>query len=207
MLTQYHLQITREALETHFSPRALDVILKANIGQDDVRGQIGHDEFHFDNNAFDRASAYLEAQRVLVADHLARGEVLPAWQAFGRLTHVAQDFYAHSNYLRLWLDRFAGGPVPTPDRVDPVDSALLASPELRSGRIYFPWEFLSFVPGLKWLVIPLLPRDAHAHMNIDHPGRPLFDYAYAAAVMRTRLESDRTLAALPEAQGPLFFDL
>ena len=85
-----------------------------------------------------------------------------AWAAFGRLTHTAQDFYAHSNYVDLWLASHTDGSVPTPPEIEPVDPALIDSPALHSGKIYMPLEPFSLIKPLRPLVMPLLPRDSHA---------------------------------------------
>jgi hypothetical protein len=197
VLVPYHRLITTRALEDLFSPSALQAVVEANLGQDNLGGQLGHDEFHFDNNAFAESRAYIEAQRLLISPALESGNAAAARAAFGRLTHTAQDFYAHSNYIPLWLKRFSEGELPLPARVEPFDSALLASPELRSGRLYYPLEALSFIPALKKFVLPLLPRDSHAWMNLDGPeSGPGFDYAFEAAVRATRREYDRTISAL-----------
>ena len=50
MITDSHRLTTREALGGQFSERALAAIISANVGQDRLAGQVGHDEFHFDNN-------------------------------------------------------------------------------------------------------------------------------------------------------------
>ena len=103
MLTAYHIEMLHLALDDTFSPRALEKIIAANIHQDRPLGQIGHDEYHFDNNAFDKSYAYIEEQRALTVSSLMAHHVPAAWAAFGRLTHTAHDFYAHSNYIDLWL--------------------------------------------------------------------------------------------------------
>jgi hypothetical protein len=207
MLTSYHRAISQEALAERFSQPALAAIIRANLGQDNLRGQIGHQEYHFDNNAFISSQNYIEDQRALIRPALEHGEVLAAWEAFGRLTHTAQDLYAHSNYVALWLRRFDAQARPAPEQIDSLDSDLLSSPELRSGRLYYPLEALAFVPGLRRLVLPLLPRDSHAWMNLDSPARGAgFAYAYAAAVKRTRHEFDRTVANLPLHLLNLFRD-
>jgi hypothetical protein len=190
MKEAYHRQITMQALQDCFSRRALQAILSGNLGQDVLRGQIGHSEYHFDNNDFAGSYAYLAQQRQVILTELAHGseQALPlvAWQAFGRLTHGVQDFYAHSNYVRLWL---AGHPQAAPEQIDPLEDAILNSPELISGRIYYPLEVLAFIPGLEALVKPLLPRDSHTWMNLDSPRQgALFDYAFVAAEKRTRAE-------------------
>jgi hypothetical protein len=85
---------------------------------------------------------------------------------------------------------------------------LVRSPDLHSGKLYYPWEVLAFIPGLKRLVVPLLPADSHAHMHLDSPARgQRFDYAFEAAVKRTRYEFDQTVAGLSSAREALFKDL
>jgi len=194
------------ALDDTFSPRALEKIIAANLYQDRPLGQLGHDEYHFDNNAFDKSYAYIEEQRGLTISSLLANDAPSAWSAFGRLTHTAQDFYAHSNYVDLWLARQADGPPPAPPEIDPLDPDILHADALRSGRIYL-LELLTLIPPLKPLVMPLLPRDAHGWMNLDSPARsPGFDYAFQAAVKRTKLEFERTTKDLPEGLLALFID-
>jgi hypothetical protein len=52
MIAYYHREITREALEYKVSQAALGLIIEANLEQDRLPGQVGHPEFHFDDNAF-----------------------------------------------------------------------------------------------------------------------------------------------------------
>jgi hypothetical protein len=204
MEPKYHADITREALQNLFGPAAMKKIVAANLYQDRLAGQIGHDEYHFDNNAFEQGYAYIEEQRALVVESLQGNDVPTAWAAFGRLTHTAQDFYAHSNYVDLWLARH-NGTLPAPPEIDPVDPALIDSPELCSGKVYLPLEVLSFVKPLKPLVLPLLPRDSHAWMNIDSPEQgPKFDFAFHAAVKRTRIEFEKTIVGLSEESVAAF---
>ena len=211
MLIQYHISITRKALNEHFSPYALKSILKANLRQDDLlTGQIGHDEYHYDNNAIAASDRYLEEQRALTFSALQSAELPAAWSAFGRLVHTAQDFYAHSNYVDLWFSRFQGNgqtPLP-PSEIVPLMDELVRSPDLHSGKLYYPWEVLAFLPGIKHFVIPLIPKDSHAHMHLDSPARgERFAYAFEAAVKRTRFEFDKTVAGLSSGQEALFTDL
>jgi hypothetical protein len=124
-----------------------------------------------------------------------------AWAAFGRLTHAAQDFYSHSNYVALWLAQFPPGAAPPPPGIDGLDPRLLRHPALASGFIYLPGELLSFFPALRPLARRLLPPDSHARMNLDTPAAgPLFAYSLVAARQRTQAEFDRTLAAIGEAR-------
>jgi hypothetical protein len=208
MLRPIHAEILRRALGQSFSPPAMQVIIHASVGQDAFwTGQIGHDEYHFDNNAFEKSRTFIADQRALIAPSLENGHVKTAWQAFGRLTHTAQDFYAHSNYVDLWLSCQPDGMKPAPAEIDPLDDGLIESPALRSGKLYYPLEALAFVRPLKKLVIPLLPHDSHAWMNIDSAERgPLFDYVLQAAIKRTRHEFDITTRTFAAGLLALFQD-
>jgi hypothetical protein len=186
METQYHAQICQRALNERFSPRALEIITTANLGQDKLRGQFGHPEFHFDHNAFEASYAYMAEQHRIVLDSLSGiCDLEPAWQAFGRLIHTGQDFYAHSNYLSLWADSYPDGELPPPFELNALDPKFLNHPQLASGKIYL-WDWLAYLPGLYKLAMQILPKDSHGHMNLDHPVRgPLFPFAVEAAIQRT----------------------
>jgi hypothetical protein len=202
MLTQYHEQICQKALSSVFRPSALDIIIEANISQDKLRGQIGHPEFHFDDNALEAGYAYIEEQRQIVLYTLnSRDDPTSAWQAFGRLTHTAQDYYAHSNYLSLWADQFPAGELPPPPQVDALNPEISNHPKLRSGHVYF-WEVLAFIPTLRPLTRKILPQDSHANMNLDYPERgPLFPYTFEAAVKRTQYEFELLTARIQDELG------
>ena len=207
MLIPIHEEMTREALGAHFSAGALEIIIAANRKQDAIRGQIGHDEFHFDNNAIEKGLRYINEQRGFVLASLLSPGVLSAWIAFGRLTHTAQDFYSHTNYISLWLDQHPGTP-PTPPEIDPVQKSLLRSPSLHSGKIYLPMDALYFVPFLRKFALKLLPEDSHGKMNLDSPAQgPRFEYARAAAVKRTQHEFDLLKKILPPDLFAKFTDI
>jgi hypothetical protein len=207
MLVPVHEEITREALQSRFSPRALEIILAANARQDSIGGLIGHDEYHFDSNAFEKSYRYIIEQRGLVIATLLSPGVLAAWIAFGRLIHAAQDFYAHTNYVSLWLAQFDGTPPPPPE-IDPVQKSLIESPNLHSGKLYLPFDLLYFVPFLRKLSLALSPRDSHARMNLDSPAQgPRFEYARAAAVKRTRHELELLQKILTPEMFARFTDL
>src|SRR3970040_1151956 len=121
----YHHQILKRALGAHVSLRALEAIYRANIGQD-LRGLFGHPEYHFDDNAIVESLAYIEECRALATRTESPAE---AWSAFGSLSHAAQDFYAHSNYVRLWVERLDGQLQP-PETIDGLDPSLLKHPRL-----------------------------------------------------------------------------
>jgi hypothetical protein len=180
----------KEALSSRMSPRALEIVTAANIKQDSLRGQFGHDEYHYDNNAIDKGDTYIKEQRGFVLAALLSPGVISAWIAFGRLTHTAQDFYAHTNYVTLWLDAHAhNGTPPTPPEIDPVQKDLVESPKLHSGKVYMPMDAMYFIPFLRKFSLSLLPRDSHGWMNLDSPAQGFkFDYARAAAIKRTQYE-------------------
>jgi hypothetical protein len=193
--SRYHRAITYEALNGEFGSLVLETIISANLFQDRLRGQVGHAYFHFDDNSFQLAYQYMEVQRKSIYTTISQSmDPTPAWEALGRLTHTAQDFYAHSNYVRLWLDSQKTEPQPTADAIDPLDEVILHSPQLQSGRIYQPLELITLLPGMDRWVKPLLPHDSHAWMNLDTPERgPLFIYALTAARKRTRYEFEQVI--------------
>lgn len=206
MLIEYHESITRKALSEHFGARALQAILTANLKQDNLlTGQVGHNEYHYDNNAIAESDHYIEEQRGLTLSALPKDDLPAAWAAFGRLIHTAQDFYAHSNYVDLWLSQFNGQTPLPPSEIAPLMDELIRNPELHSGKLYYPLGVLSFVPFVKRLVIPLLPADSHAHMQLDSPARgERFAYAFEAAVKRTQYEFETTVAKLSISQKTIF---
>lgn len=207
MLTQYHIEIMLNALGERFSPRAMSAVIHANVNQDRLSGQFGHDEFHFDNNAFEKSYAYIEEQRALTVSALQKNDALSAWSAFGRMTHTLQDFYAHSNYITLWLNRFAGQTPPTSSEVDPVDLSLIQHPDLHSGKVYLPFEILYFIRSTREFSLRILPKDSHAWMNLDTPEQGFkFDYAMQAAIKRTVIEYEKTTSGFSDEMCKLFLD-
>ena len=207
MLPQYHIEIMLAALGARFSARAMSVIIQANVNQDRLAGQIGHDEFHFDNNGFEKTYAYIEEQRALVVSSLKAGDAKSAWEAFGRFLHSAQDFYAHSNYITLWVSRFKGQTLPPPPEVAAMDPSLIDSPDLHSGKVYYPFELLYFPRTTRSFALRFLPKDSHAWMNLDSPEQGLkFDYAMHAASKRTVIEFEKTTEGFSEEMCRLFLD-
>jgi hypothetical protein len=203
--TIYHRQITQQAVGNQISQRALDAIVDANVGQDALRYQIGHDHFHYDSNAFTRGDAYVESQHGLIQPALTRGDPQAAWQAFGRLSHAVQDLYAHSNYTELWLAKNYDTDI-TPEQIDPLDAEILSSPNLHSGKpdIFDLLQYLNILP-VSWL--KLAPKDSHILLNIDGPDRAYFEFVFSAAVMRTRFEFARVLNSLTLDLAKSFTDL
>jgi hypothetical protein len=182
----FHRQITQDALGHKVNPAALAAIIAANLKQDSLSGQVGHPEFHFDDNAFIATHKYMEQQTSLAMASIQAKDFLSAQKAYGRLSHCSQDFYAHSNYVALWVNLH---PEFTAAEIDPLDPEILTLPSLHSGRIYYPWEVLTYLPFIGRVFRLLLPRDSHAWMNLDSPTSGLlFDYARVAAIKRTGIE-------------------
>jgi hypothetical protein len=207
MLKPYHIEMTCLALGEHFSSNALEKITNANLYQDRLLAQIGHDEYHFDGSAFEKSYAYVEEQRALTVSALIANDALSAWSAFGRLTHAVQDFYSHSNYVDLWLAARSNGTAPVPSEIDPAVDELLNHLMLHSGNIYLPLEAFYHFHWLRPLLLRILPRDSHAWMNLDSPKQgPNFAYAFQAAVKRTKIEFEKTTKELPDALLTLFVD-
>ncbi|MCS6911024.1 MAG: hypothetical protein NZM11_10755 [Anaerolineales bacterium] len=197
MEAAYHIALLQRALGGRISARALEVITRANLGQDGWRGLLFHPEYHCDED-IPRALAYIEACR---AEAARATDPVEAWTAFGRLTHAVQDFYAHTNYVRLWAERFDGERPPA-ETIDSLDPELLQHPRLFAARVYLPLELLYYLPALRPWLKRTLPADSHAAMNLDNPETgPLFPYAMEAARQRTIFEFERTLALIGETQG------
>jgi len=208
MLQRVHAEMTGLALDGLFSARALKLMIGANLQMDAIWNQLGRHELHFDDNAFEKAYAYLGAERGRIQPALEAGRPEDSWRAFGRLIHAAQDFYSHSNYVDLWLARQPNGMAPQAAEIDPLDDALVNGPALRSGKPYLPLGILSFIPLVSRWLDPLMPRDSHAHMHLDSAARgPMFEYAFHAAVKRTRAEYDLLARVLPAPLLTGFRDL
>ena len=89
--------------------------------------------------------------------------------------------------------------------MDPLDPDVIHSPHLRSGKTYYPVEFLYFIRRFRPLSLRLLPTDSHAWMNLDSPEQGFkFEYAMQAAIKRTRIEYEKTMSGLPKELRTLF---
>jgi hypothetical protein len=208
MLVAVHVQMMHSALDGRVSPRALKRMIGANIQVDAIWNQLGRHELHFDDNAFDGAHAFLSAQRAQIRPALESGRPELAWDAFGRMTHTAQDFYAHTNYVDLWTACQPDGMIPPASQIDPLDDTLVNSPALRSGKPYLPLGLLSFIPLVGRWFDPLMPADSHAIMHLDSAARgPMFEYAFQAGIKRTRAEFEGLDRSLPVELMVRFTDL
>jgi hypothetical protein len=203
MDSQYHIQLLTESLASYFSAHALEQIIAANLGQDALRYQLGaYPHYHFDNNEIARSLAYVEEEHALIGKLAAANNGATQRAAFGRLTHAVHDFYAHSNYVDLWLEANGGQANSFPEQIDGLDPALLNHPQLHSGSFLIWFDSLYYVPGFRAILRSayLRPR-SHEAMNLDSPGQgPKFAFAMAAAKQRTLYEYRRVVDRLT-AQG------
>lgn len=205
MLANYHVAVLTEALGQYFSPGALQEIVAANLGQDSPFNLL-RSVIHFDNSLITEGLAYIEEQHSLIAraedPHVMRA-------AFGRLSHTAQDFYSHSNYVGLWLKANGGLENSRPEGINGADPASLNSPDLRSGYFYMWRDWIYYIPLLanvtrKYLVFP----NSHEAMHLDSPDRgPRFPYSIVAAKQRTLAEHHRAVQNLSAARARLFHGL
>ncbi len=197
MLPQYHKKILLEALSGKFDSTALARIIRANLAQDLPAGQIGHPEFHCDDSQFQKTYDYIHSLRDQTLLVVKNGtNIKEAWTCFGRLTHAAQDIYAHSNYIRLWAQQ-QKDLKKLPESHEILLPDLLDHPDLISGRFYAPWEWVSFTPWIGPIVGKLFPKDSHAYLNNDSPSNSeYFPQAYRAAVLRTVFEYNQIIDIL-----------
>jgi hypothetical protein len=210
MDSQYHIQLLTETLGSYFSAEALAEVIAANLGQDALRYQLGaYPHFHFDNNEIARSLAYVDEEHARIgalAEAAENERDDPAAQqraAFGRLTHAVHDFYAHSNYVDLWLEGNGGLAQTAAHQINGMDAALLQHPRLYSGSFRIWFDTLYYIPGFRRLLRRLYLRaDSHEAMNLDSPSQgPKFDYAMMAAKQRTVYEYERALNTLTTLGG------
>ena len=193
----YHIQITTAALPATISADALDLILAANLGQDALRNQLGSKaHYHYDNNDIAAGDAYVAELHHAIANAKSLAE---ACTAFGQLSHAVQDFYAHSNYVDLWLEKHGGLEKTRREDIVPLDPDILQHPALHTGHFRMIPDILYYIPRIKHIFRKLyLPADSHEAMNLDTPARgERFWYALHAATERTRHEYERAHAACP----------
>ena len=178
--TQFHREITRRALAPYFTDEAVEIALRANDSQDNLRGQIAHPEYHVDN-AVAPGYAFMLGKKQQAKDAFGKGHCIRAIEALGCCLHTVQDFYSHSNYVKLWLE--ANGGVTTDPASIPLLLDWLTIPELRTGRATLQ-EGLTYLPWIGKLFARMLtlPADSHAALNLDGPHRgPEFAFALEAA--------------------------
>ena len=185
MNSYFHTLITIDALAENFSENALMEIIRANVKQDSIIGQVFHNEYHYDNNKLSLSHQYIQDQSHICMQAISKSSIKSARRAFGRLIHTAQDFYAHSNYAKLlsMASPSVDSHVPMLDCVNPE---IINYRDLRSHKVYFPIDHLSIIPFFAEHLKKYAPDDSHLRMNLDTPlSGKLFVVVYGLAVRRT----------------------
>ena len=106
-----------------------------DLSQDRLLALIGHDEYHFDSNAFTQSYAYLEEQRGAQFPLSKRMRSPAPGLLLGKCSRCRRIF------TRTAIPSIYGSPAspmersPTPSEVDPFDKVLIHTHALRSGRI------------------------------------------------------------------------
>ena len=207
MDSQYHIQLLTETLRSYFSSKGLEQIIAANLGQDSLRYQLGaYPQYHFDNNQIARSLAYVEEEHAQIgklASDPAGNHAQRQRAAFGRLTHTVHDFYAHSNYVDLWLEANGGLANTSADDIKGLDPTLLNHPQLYTGSFLLWFDTLYYLPGLRPILRSIYLRpNSHEAMNLDNPGQgPKFAYAMVAAKQRTLYEYQHAVETLQSIGG------
>jgi hypothetical protein len=210
----FHIEMTRQAMQAHFSERALKTLIAGNLSQDRLNGLLWHPEYHFDEQ-ITLGENHLQELRMMSLQALKQEKTELAWWAFGRLLHTAQDFYAHTNYVTLWVAHHKipsaasveGFTLPPPESIEPLSPNLsideiLAMPGLVAWHVHYGWEVLNMIPGLSGWVRRNAPLNSHARMNLDKPAcGPLFDYARIAGAKRTGAEFEVMRGRIRETLG------
>jgi hypothetical protein len=201
---RYHIELTTSALQDHFSPGALEEIIAANLAQDALKNQLGSKaHFHFDNNKIAVALTYVEGLHAQIVDlATANHQGSRQRRALGQLCHAVQDFYAHSNYVDLWL-AFQNQLVPPVEGINGLIPELLTHPDLCTGTTVLWRDIIYYVPILGALMRKIyIPPGSHEAMNLDSPERGWkFAYAMVAARQRTQYEYQKAAQAVRDIGG------
>jgi hypothetical protein len=205
MESKYHAIITRNAVGEYFEPVALDQVIQANMSQDKLIYLLGSKpHFHFDDNKINESLAYVNSLHnsiIKLTDSDSTGKLQR--EAFGRISHAVQDFYAHSNYVDLWLEENGGVENIEPDKIDGLVDHLLHHPDLNTGDFKIWRDFIYYIPIINNIVKKIyIPKSSHEAMNLDSPERGIkFNYTMAAAQQRTLHEYTRIIKQLSDVCG------
>lgn len=205
MFPKYHKLVTTKAVGEYFDRVALKQIIRANTGQDSLQYQLGNTpHFHFDDNKIAEGLSYIDSEHKTIIELIGkRNAGILQRAAFGRLCHSAQDFYSHSNYVKLWIEVHNDRRMATPEAINGMDSIILKHSALRTGRFFVWRDWIYSTPLLKHLARRIyIPPDSHEIYHLDSPERePYFSYSLIAAQQRTKYEYQRAQQSLIEIGG------
>jgi hypothetical protein len=106
-----HKRMDNQVLGKRLSDQALFALNYGNISQDAASAKTGKMDHHFCNNMLARSLNYTdEVQREIIKDlgskkRLSDEDLMNIVRKEGARIHVLQDFYAHSNYTELNLQK------------------------------------------------------------------------------------------------------
>lgn len=205
MLGRYHIEITKRSLGDFFPSASLREIARANVGQDSLPSLFGAQAHrHVCDCSVEDSLAYIEEEHThLAALTLTTGGEAKQRAALGRLLHTVQDFYAHTNYVALWLAARGGIDQRDDAKLDGLDPLILAHPGLQTAQ-WLTWrDPFYYVPVMgKALRRFYLPPTSHEAIHLDSPSRgDAFYLAMAIARQRSRHEYARAVAAIRERGG------
>jgi hypothetical protein len=203
MLSKYHIELTNKSLGSFFTSMSLDEIARANVQQDSFLSLFGVEaRRHVCDCMVNDSLAYIDEEHAKIAELATQpGEAARQRAALGRLLHTVQDFYAHTNYVALWLAE--RGATTLPREAGELDPRLLAHPELQVAQ-WLTWrEPFYYVPVVGQAMRRVwLPKNSHEAINLDSPrSGGHFHVAMAIAHQRTRGEYARAVAAIRELGG------
>jgi hypothetical protein len=216
MQSRYHIEMTRNSLGSFFAERTLLQIARANVGQDSLSSFLGQESRrHVCNCTVAESLAYIEEEHAQIAQLADNGGnrnggavVYRQRAALGRLLHTVQDFYAHTNYVALWVAEHARRRSVDAALVelfhhDGMDAAILENSSLQVAQ-WSTWrEPFYYVPILgrvmrQWS----LPASSHEAIHLDSPRRGVYFYlAVALARKRTVAEYGRAVQRIRDAGG------
>ena len=194
MNEEYHRQVTIDAIGNQLTAKELETVIAATVGQDRVLNWLTTPQRHYDGRYFAESEAYIAEERAHAIDAFRRGDRTAGLQALGRLLHTRQDFYSHSNWMRL-----CAADATTWNTEDPaICLAPQDAPGLFAAKAPFWIHVIYLIPVLGSLVKRFyLPADYHEAMHLDDPSRgPLFAPSLVAARKHTRLEWDKVMSTL-----------
>lgn len=175
MTLNYHRQMVRRVLrKLGVGDTCIECAVAGNEGQDSPAGQTRTD-FHFDGCDFSGGARYIEEQWQEVDRLIEAGcqkNICEIFEAWGRLTHAIQDFYAHSNWIELGND-------------DLWDLDAEKIPEGLCSGIWVLSAFVCRIEGKQCPTHAVLDHDDN-DISKDEPGRPNFGRAVRLAYKHTR---------------------
>ncbi len=140
------------------------------------------DDFHFDGrqNYKEVVLTWNSIYNKLSTINLEKNELMPS--VLGYTLHTIQDFYAHSNYVELFVKYYVKKHKTMPEEV-PIFSEGMKNdefrenylvPELRTGDYGIFTDLYYWISGIE-------NPNSHRAMNKDHPDNPLHNLSTDAA--------------------------